>query len=144
MFQDKTNEFGFEFNRWHHIVLSLSEKNSSIYFNDKKKSFNPNRSSKNGNLGSIISSIISQKVYFFSQFIGRFFELRIWKIERTEEEISDLKTRPLQIVFDKLDDVGFKMKKKIGKKEVSEGNFKKNIRMKKRKSLNLILFKRTP
>jgi hypothetical protein len=48
----------------------------------------------------LIYGITSQQIYFFSNFTGRFMEIRIWKVERTPEEILDLKTRPLQIVFD--------------------------------------------
>jgi hypothetical protein len=71
---------------------------------------NPSRSSKGFNPTELISCIISQEIYFFSVFTGNFLELRIWEINRSKEEIQQLKERPLNIVFKEINDVTFKMK----------------------------------
>lgn len=110
IFQDRNNDFGFGTEQWHHLALSLSPRQSVLYFDDHRRDLDEGLKKKGFKASDLISTILNNEVYFFSVFRGAFVELRIWKIDRSAEEIRDLRTRPLQMIFQESTKVGFKMK----------------------------------
>ena len=113
--------FDINVHQWHYFNLKIFEEDFSIQIDTEKKALQ-----KKENITEILHSTLNSELLFFSQFNGDFLEFRIWRINRTEEMISELKTRPLKKIFDEANEVKIKLIEKP-KKETTNNELDMNF-----------------